>query len=358
MRHSSANSLPQAPSESRNGEIGKSAAKGPNFYSRLRLFAVNLHRACLLRCLGNLESMRQPTYSCVRIKKIRTATDARNAYRHGARIRGSFGKSAVDLRRSHLNQHFTFNPDAFEFEQVAQCPDYREEIEARRVAAGARRPKNGTFATEVMFTASPSLFKSDDGSVDLERARSWARACLDISQEKYGNQCIAARLDLDETTPHLSVFILPMYEKTYGGANRRSSRKPRRTVSHNKVFGGPDDLRKMQDWAAVQLKAKGFDVVRGRPVEETKARNFQPDGRRHEDLQKMQEALKEKEEKLNAILKALKIVGRAFRAEEQKLSPSMRGLLRQLLSQPKIQLTFSRRRGERKSAPGHRPPLR
>lgn len=303
--------------------------------------------------------MKQPTYSCVRIKKIRTATDARNAYRHGARIRGSFGKSAVDPYRSHLNQHFSFNPDTSEFEQVAQCPDYREEIEARRDAAGARRPKNGTFATEMMFTASPALFSASDGSTDLDKAHAWAIACLDISQEKYGNQCIAARLDLDETTPHLSVFILPMYEKTYGGANRTSRRKPRRTVSHNKVFGGPDDLRKMQDWAADNLRNKGFDVVRGRPVEETKARNFQPDGQRHKQLQEMREALAEREEKLqaklNKILEALKVVGRAFRSEEHKLSPPTRRLLNQFLSHPKVNLTQPKKQKDHLETSERRP---
>ena len=239
------------------------------------------------------------TYSCVRIKKIRTATDAQNATRHGRRERGSFGKSAVDLERTPLNCHWSFDPDTQELERVGEGIDVGAALETRREQMKARRPKNGTFGTEMMFTASPALFHGPDGKVDNDQAKAWAKACLDLAQEKYPGMCVGARLDLDETTPHLSVFIMPVYEKTYGGEKRKSKRAPRRAVSHNKVFGGPDDLRLMQDWAADGLKARGFDVSRGRPVEITRAANFRPDGAIYEKLGQVWRRLRAREQKLD-----------------------------------------------------------
>ena len=243
--------------------------------------------------------MNSTSFSCIRVKKIRTATDARNATRHGRRDRGTFGKSAVDLNRTHLNQHWRFCPDMQELELVDECPDYREALEARREQLRARRPKNGTFGTEMMFTASPALFRGSDGQVDNCQAKTWARACLDLAEERYPGMCVAARLDLDETTPHLSVFIMPVYEKNYGGAKRQSIRKPRRTVSHNKVFGGPQDLSFLQSWAADGLKAKGFDVRRGRPAAVTRAVHFRPDGAIYQHLSVIWQQVKKREEELD-----------------------------------------------------------
>ena len=163
------------------------------------------------------------TYSCVRVKKIKSATDAQNLTRHGQRAKGSFKASAVDLDRSHLNGHFVFDADAVNFKKVDECPDYRELLDTATKRLNAKRPKNGVFGTEMMFTASPDLFKDKDGNVDIDHARAWGDACLELARDKYGAKCVAARLDLDETTPHLSVFILPTYRKSYSGEKRKST---------------------------------------------------------------------------------------------------------------------------------------
>ena len=289
--------------------------------------------------------MGDTTFSCVRIQKIRSAVDARNATRHGRRERGAFGKSRVDLERTHLNQHWCFDADLQELDLVDECPDYREALEARREQLGAKRPKNGTFGTEVMFTASPSLFKSADGDVDLDRAKEWARACLDLAEAKYPGMCVAARLDLDETTPHMSVFVMPVYEKTYSGDKRQSKRKPRKTVSHNKVFGGPEQLSMMQDWLADGLKKRGFGVERGLPVDVTRARNFRPDGAIYQRLKDWWGLLKKREadldqkeakinERLNSVLSKMRIIGKVFQKDQDRLSEPAKAALKQIFAIP------------------------
>ncbi|MDC0657409.1 plasmid recombination protein [Leisingera sp. SS27] len=244
--------------------------------------------------------MRRVPYSCVRVQKIRTAADARNATRHGRRARRSFGKSAIDLDRTHLNCHWSFDPDTQDLESVEECPDYREALEIRRDQLRAKRAKNGAFGTEVMFTASPSLFLTAGGAIDLDQAKAWAEACLGLAQKRWPGMCVAARLDLDETTPHLSVFIIPVYEKSYSGKKRQTKRAPRRAVSHNKVFGGPDDLSRLQRWAADGLQTRGFDVQRGRPVQVTRARHFRPDGDIYKRLTAVWRQIKKREDDLRA----------------------------------------------------------
>jgi len=311
--------------QGRNGFWGAGAPKaivGYGFHPYL------LRRACKFPLRCNLLEMTGTTYSCVRIKKIRTASDARNAYRHGARERGAFGKSAVDLDRTHLNQHWSFDPDSQELELVDKCPDYRAALETRREQLGAKRPKNGVFGTEMMFTASPSLFKGSDGQIDNDQAKAWAKACLDLAQAKYPGLCVAARLDLDETTPHMSVFIMPVYEKTYSGEKRKSTRKPKIAVSHNKVFGGPDDLSLLQDWAADGLKNKGFGVERGRSVDITRAVNFRPDGKIYEKLLAMWKKLKKEKHDVDKRHKILSKIAGIFSAESHLLTNDGRNAIR------------------------------
>lgn len=267
------------------------------------------------------------TYSCVRVKKIKSATDAQNLTRHGQRAKGSFKASAVDLDRSHLNGHFVFDADAVNFKQVDECPDYRELLDTATKRLNAKRPKNGVFGTEMMFTASPDLFKDKEGNVDIDQARAWGDACLELARDKYGAKCVAARLDLDETTPHLSVFILPTYRKSYSGEKRKSTRGDKWAVSHNKVFGGPDDLSLLQDWAADGLKAKGFDVERGRPKEITRAINFRPDGQIYQHLVSMWRKLKDKEKSLEKRAVVFDKLAKIFKKEADSLSPQGRNAI-------------------------------
>lgn len=264
--------------------------------------------------------MSKTQYSCVRINKIRTAADARNATRHGRRVRGAFNKSAVDLERTHLNVHWRFDPDVYELEEVDECPDYREELEKRREQLKAKRPKNGVFGTEMMFIASRAVFKEHD-------PKDWAKACLEIAEKRYPGLCVAARLDMDETTPHLSVFIMPVYEKGYSGEKRKSKREPRKAVSHNKVFGGPADLSLLQDWAADGLKEKGFGVERGVPVGITRATNQRPNGVLYQKLVAMWNKLKAREKKIEQVegqleerRKTFAILADIFRKESKNLT--------------------------------------
>ena len=75
------------------------------------------------------------------------------------------------------------------------------------------------------------------------------------------------RLDLDETTPHLNVYIVPTYEKVT---------KHTRTlcVSIRQHFDKKRQLSALQDWIGAACVDLG--LVRGRPRSETHARHVDP----------------------------------------------------------------------------------
>ena len=270
-------------------------------------------------------------YVSVRVKKVRTAGDLANFTRHARREPGSFKKSLIDQDRSHLNKHWQFDRDAESLEEcdVSQV-DYGDAVEKLRQMNKARRAKNSSMCTEMLFTASPGFFKGPDGAIDQGKAERWFQACLEAAQERYPGMVAAARLDLDETTPHGSVFILPMYEKSYSGEKRKSTRAPRRAVSHNKVFGGRQDYRNLQDWAGRVMSQHDFDLVRGRPIEETRLKNFPPAGKLMQqawNFLSMAKAEKKKYEKgvevNEALLQRFKAFGLTLEPFKDQMPPIM-----------------------------------
>jgi hypothetical protein len=146
---------------------------------------------------------------------------------------------------------------------------------------GARWHKTAIVGTEIMFIASPEFFLAEGGATDFVRAQRWAEACMGAWEGLFPGQSVAARLDLDETTPHLSVFFLPLHERRYRSVTR-ALKEPKATslkVSHNKTFGeakGPEILSMLQSWIADEMQIAGFDLHRGLRVDETGATNKTP----------------------------------------------------------------------------------
>jgi hypothetical protein len=79
----------------------------------------------------------------------------------------------------------------------------------------------------------------------------WAIASRDWLTENYGDKCVRAELHLDESTPHIHAYIVPLNEKT----NR---------VSHDAMFGGRGGqgrkkLSQLQDSYAAALAPLGIE---------------------------------------------------------------------------------------------------
>lgn len=167
-------------------------------------------------------------FIALRVRPLRKWSDVAAASEHGKRIRNV---GHVDLSRSHLNLHWTVDPKTGRLQPVDQPADIARCLRTRAGQLGARWHKTAIVGTEIMFITSPDFFKAGDGSTDQARAAIWAEACLEAWQGLFPGQSVAARLDLDETTPHLSVCFLPLHERRYRSATR-ALKEP------NEVFDG------------------------------------------------------------------------------------------------------------------------
>lgn len=221
--------------------------------------------------------MSQPKIA-LRIRPLRKWADVAAATQHGARVRNV---EHVDLSRSSLNAHWTFDAAKGWLERAEGPADIAECLKARAGQLGARWHKSAIVATEVMFIASPEFFQTTESTCDHGRAQDWAEACLAAWEGLFPGQSVAARLDLDETTPHLSVFFLPLHQRRYRSATRalKEPKSNQLKVSHNKTFGdakGPEVLAMLQTWIAEEMRAAGFELERGLRVDETGASHRTP----------------------------------------------------------------------------------
>ena len=200
----------------------------------------------------------------IRVKPLKQWSDVSNATRHGKREDPA---KHVDRTRTHLNQHWLSETDPEGKTRINLKSD-PVDIETAFVDLAKRKGvkwrKGAIVGTEMLFIASPGFFGPPGPNRD-QKAREWAMDCLRATARKYPGQVAAARLDLDETTPHFSVFMLPTYVKDYAGEERKSTRKPKRAISHNQVFGTPEKLSALQDWAAEAMKVAGHRLERGEP---------------------------------------------------------------------------------------------
>ncbi|MCD1645364.1 plasmid recombination protein [Aurantimonas coralicida] len=284
-----------------------------------------------------------PNYICVRYEPIRNAANAGSRTKHGRRSgahdlshcdpalrplvlaggvksKGIAGqrvspfdvKSSLYAAANAANLRFrsgaaigaellfTASPDFF-----SSSPDMK--IEADR---SDRNHRKATFRALIDGTFTTGYLSDDDGdnaATDLPRGlRSrWSAlaervqdsACEKLTRydparifdflatvllgcsRKPGWDIACWRLDLDEATPHLSVFVIPSYMKyTQSGVAR--------WVSVREHFGKPEQLSDLQDWAGRICEPLG--LVRGRPRTETDAEHLAP--RKYRAIKKAERA--------------------------------------------------------------------
>jgi hypothetical protein len=120
-----------------------------------------------------------------------------------------------------------------------------EEIVKEKISTLLHRPRHdAVLCTEMFLSASPEYFRPKDPSLYGQWSDSlmqqWALASRDWLAQNYGSKCVRAELHLDESTPHIHAYIVPLNEKTG-------------RVSHDAMFGGRGGqgrikLSKLQNW--------------------------------------------------------------------------------------------------------------
>lgn len=147
-----------------------------------------------------------------------------------------------------------------------------EEIVKEKISTLKHRPRHdAVLCTEMFLSASPEYFRPLDPSLSGqwsdERMQQWAIASRDWLSQNYGSKCVRAELHLDESTPHIHAYIVPVNEKTG-------------RVSHDAMFGGRGGqgrikLSKLQDSYAAALAPLGIERgVKGSKATHTKVKEY------------------------------------------------------------------------------------
>ena len=131
--------------------------------------------------------------------------------------------------------------------------------------------KDAVLCSEIFLSASPEYFRPHDPQLHGEwvEKRMWdfANASSEWLQENYGDKCVRAELHLDEATPHIHAYIIPINDKT-------------KQLSHKAMFGGDGrqasiKLSKLQDSYAAALAPLGIERgVKGSKATHTKVKEY------------------------------------------------------------------------------------
>ena len=109
--------------------------------------------------------------------------------------------------------------------------------------------KNAVLCVEMLLTASPEYFRPDDpsraGYYEPERLADFRTAVHSWLDNEYGDRIVRAELHLDESTPHIHAYFVPLDER--GKLNCRG------------IFGGRQKLSQFQDSYANALEPLGLE---------------------------------------------------------------------------------------------------
>lgn len=193
--------------------------------------------------------MTKPTYAILRINRLKSKADLDGATRHGKRQDTG---THFDPERTQYNEHYGACRNAGPV-------DWAIVVEAALERRGAVVRKGASVAAEFFVGASPEFFapRAWEPHFNMERVRAFADAVLDAFYERFGDMVVAARLDLDEGSPHMAICVVPIYDKV-----TKAGSQP--TVSYRKVFGGNTrleariNLMELQDWFAEKMAPVGL----------------------------------------------------------------------------------------------------
>jgi len=155
--------------------------------------------------------------------------------------------------------------------------------------------KNAVLAVEFLLTASPEYFRPDDpsraGYYEPQKLESFQDTACEWLQTRYGDRIVRAELHLDESTPHIHAYMVPLDEK--GKLNCRA------------LLGGSRyRLSELQDDFAAAMAPLGLERgIKGSRASHTEVRKYyaainqQPDATL--DVQTMQRLVADRQRAIN-----------------------------------------------------------
>ena len=125
--------------------------------------------------------------------------------------------------------------------------------------------KNAVLCVEMLLTASPEYFRPNDpsraGYYEPEKLADFQQTVHSWLDNEYGDRIVRAELHLDESTPHVHAYLVPLDER--GKLNCRG------------LFGGRQKLSQFQDSYANALSPLGLERgIKGSKAKHTKIQHY------------------------------------------------------------------------------------
>lgn len=199
-------------------------------------------------------------HNVLRLAKINSISELQSRANHNARVVAPFN---ADIERTATNRVLlgSGNPAA----------DITSHLEAH----GSPKPRtgkpdktgriqSGVIAIEVMVSASPAFFdrpgeSAEDRDVRIEK---WATVEMAALRKRWGEHLVSAHLHLDEKTPHIHAFTVPLVYKTDG---RSKDKRPKWMLSASHLIGGAKSVMTREQDKHYALVAAHFpELNRGK----------------------------------------------------------------------------------------------
>ncbi len=201
-------------------------------------------------------------FAILRVKPLRSWPAVSAMARHGRRVGDDMDH--LDRSRSSLNQYGSPWGDP---------TDLRACMQAVMTHHGVTLRKGSPLGSHLLLTASAGYFRPNApdamGTWDQARLDTWLEANLRWVNERWPDQVAAWRLDLDEATPHLDCFLVPVHRR------KTKTGKVVIQVSHRNAFGtSRKSFALLQNDYATVMQPLG--LRRGRPRSVTAAVHVHP----------------------------------------------------------------------------------
>ncbi len=180
--------------------------------------------------------------------------------------------------------------------------------------------KNAVLCVEMLLTASPEYFRPDDpgraGYYQPRRLEDFQKSVHQWLDEQYGDRIVRAELHLDEATPHIHAYLVPLDER--GKLNCRG------------LFGGREKLSKFQDSYAEALSPLGLERgIKGSRAKHTSVKQYYAAVNKEPDLTLDMKTIQHQlADRTRAIREkeALKRTAKALAQEKEVLQQRLRDL--------------------------------
>lgn len=194
--------------------------------------------------------------------------------------------------------------------------------------------KDAVLCVEILLTASPEYFRPIEqgraGKWDAQQLMAWKQANHQWLSEKFDDRIVRAELHLDEATPHIHAYLVPLDDK--GKLNCKS------------IFGGREKLSKFQDSYAQAMAPLGLERgIKGSRATHTQIKDYYAAVTKEPDLTLSQEEIYQQLADRQRVLKEnveLERTAKALVQEKEQLHQRFQTLQIELQAQQQQALSW------------------